>query len=171
MQSLVEPLLLLALGFSNPSSDIYSDRLNGQSITQLWSGPVLLTDGNCHGEACAAWWNNAYMALAWKGPLASSRCKEKFDSLFLIIWPTARGLVSTARIHTWSSSLDERRDTGLFYSPLYPQGQKQSLVTYWALSKYLLDEYKIPICLHVCFQLLVSFLETGMTFFFLISGT
>ena len=33
-------------------------------------------------------------------------------------------------------------------------------------SDYLLDEYKIPICLHVCFQLLVSFLETGMTFFF-----
>lgn len=50
MQPLVEPLLLLALSFSNLSSDIYSDQLNGQSITLLWSGLVLLTDGNCHGK-------------------------------------------------------------------------------------------------------------------------
>lgn len=43
--------LLLALGFSNLSSDIYSDQLNGQSITSSFgSGLVLLTDGNCHGK-------------------------------------------------------------------------------------------------------------------------
>ena len=95
MQSLVEPLLLPALGFSNLSSDIYSDRLNVQSIT-LWPGLVLLTDGNCHGKLALP--SGMMPALAWEGPLASSSCKEKFDSLFHTIWSTARRLVQTARM-------------------------------------------------------------------------
>ena len=49
MQSLAEPLLLPALGSSNLSSDIYRDRLNVQSVA-LWSGLLLLTDGDCHGK-------------------------------------------------------------------------------------------------------------------------
>lgn len=105
MQSLVEPLLLPALGFSNLSSDMYSDRLNAQSIT-LWSGLVLLTDGNCHGKLALP--SGMMPALPsgmiptlpqlGEGSLASSRCKEKFDSLFLTIWSTARRLVRTARM-------------------------------------------------------------------------